>query len=51
MELKCHFVDVTDVDVFNLFYIQKRCLIRKQIFCNVTNDMKMFNYSTKNYAP
>jgi hypothetical protein len=51
MEMKCQRYDITDVDVLNIFYIQKRCSIWKKIFCNVNNGMQMYEFKIKTYAP
>ena len=45
MELKCHRSDVTDVDVFNVFYHTKTTSDTETgFFPNVKNDMKLCEF-------
>lgn len=41
IELKCHRYDVTDGDIFNVFFRTKTASETQQIFCNVKHDIKI----------
>ena len=41
IDLKCHRYDVTDGDIFNVFFRTKTASETQQIFCNVKHDIKI----------